>query len=375
MKDSLFNERVPVQCSSDAVSSILTCDITLENDTLQIKLIDTNDIFKFYQCTITGTSYVHLKNEQELRVNFENFVRKVIELFYQSKNGRMKALFDKDSDRFIFVEQNEFRNIVRLELRFKVPDENDYKRYLADMISRMEVTGVKLRKENVQLKESLRNLENEMGTRVADLTGRNRVLDERLCRIKSKMESVEKENDSLVGEREELKKRMVEIEKENSTYKFEIEKKKIEEYKKEQEFLRLKEVEECKNGLEKEVKVANDIIRKLRDDLKRQNESKEDMSETIERFKDENEKLMKSNEDTKKNAKEKEDKIRGLKENLKRKDEKIKNLEMDKKQLIKKMEEAKFVYNHFYKKREGEISSVSESQNSTFSVHPESPPR
>lgn len=374
MKDPLFNHRIPIQCTSDTVPSILTCDISHTPDTLHIRLIDISDIFTFYQCTITVSSYVHLRNEQELRVDFENFIKKITELFYHVKDGRMRALFEKESGRFVFVEQNEFRDIMRLEIRFKTPDSDGYRKYLAEMMSRMEIANVRLRKENVQVKERLRSTEEETGRRMAELTGRNASMNEKMGRLTERIEALEKENACLADERDSLKKRMVEMEKENSTYKFEIEKGKIEEYRREQEMARLRQVEEFRDGLEKEIKVANDIIRKLREDVRRHSDESARAREETEGAKEESARLARSIEEMRRTAKEKDERIREMKEGLKKKSERIRHLETDRKQLVKKMEEAKFVYNHFYRKRETETSSTSENHASTFSVHPESPP-
>lgn len=163
----------------------------------------------------------------------------------------MKAIFSKDYIRFIFVEQNEFRNIVRLELKFKVPDENEYKKYLAETMSRMEVMTIKLKKENVQLKENLRNLEGEKKDRIDDFMKRNKMLDDTVSRQEKKILNFEKENADLTDERKNLKNRIIELEKESSTFIYEIEKYKIEEYRKEQELLKFKAFQESKEEMEK----------------------------------------------------------------------------------------------------------------------------
>lgn len=376
MKESLFNNRIPVQCASNSISSILTCDISFFSDELIIRLIDTNDIFKFYQCRISGASYITIKNEQELRVSFEIFIKKVVELFYQIKKNTIKALFSKESLRFIFIEQNEFKNIIRLELKFNVPDDNDYKRYLAEMISNLEMNNTKLYKENIQIKETIKNIEKETKERVFELSEKNQYLSEKNYKYEKLIETLQNQNKSIIEEREKESKRLIEIEKENSNLKYEIEKIKINGIKMEQEIKRNKEIENDKIELEKENKISNEIIKKMKEENKKINKLIEEKDEEINEIKEEKDKNNKFYENYKKQLKEREEKIRKLKESLKAKEDRIRTLEVEKKQINKKMEDAKFVYNHFYGKKEAEqVSDFTDRQDSTFNFEPESPPR
>lgn len=378
MRDSLFHDRIPVQCYSQSVSSMLTCDMSHSYDELVIRLIDTNDIFKFYQCKISGASYASLKKEQELRVSFEEFTKKLVELFHQVKRNVFKALFSRDSLRFIFIEQNEFRNIVRLELKFNVPDDSDYKRYLAEMISNLEFNNTKLYKENIQIKESLKTIENEMSTRVKDLSHRNSELSDRCNNIQTALDKTTIDNESLIEQQQKDSKKLIDIEKENSNLKYEIDRIKIEQFKKDSEIKRIKEIEIQKEELEGEIKTANEIIRKMREETRRLQKEREEKDEILEETEQDRQKNLKSADQLKKQIKEKDEKIKKMKEALKQKDDKIRSTEMEMKSLSKKMEDAKFVYSHFYKKKDADqidqASSISE-RDSGFNIEPESPPR
>lgn len=382
MKESLFHDRIPVQCNSQAVSSILTCDITYGYDEIVIRLIDTNDIFKFYQCVITGSSYNILRKEQELRVSFEEFLKKIVEMFHSVKRNIFKGLLDRDSLKFIFIEQNEFRNLIRLEIQLSLPDDNDYKKYLSEMIGNLEKTNVRLYKENIQLKENYKNVENDTYNRIKELSRKNNDLFQKNSNLEINLEKYEKENKTLEKEKELDSSRIIDLEKENNNLKYELDKAKIDLFKRDSEIKRFRTVEQEKSEIEEEIKTANEIIRKMREDTRKINKEKEEKGEICKEYEKERHKLQKQLEQSKKQIRDKEDRLKRLKDAHSAKDDRIRNLELEIKTLTKKMDDTKFVYSHFYRKNDNEqpgkymdeTSSVSE-PNSNFNIEPESPPR
>ncbi|KAF9763671.1 Spindle assembly abnormal protein 6 like protein [Nosema granulosis] len=372
MKEILFTGKIPITCSNEDIPWQMKCDITKTDELVDIRLIDTRDIFTFYVCSLTPSDFYVLKREQDLIVDYDKFIPILVKLFHGVSTNRLCALFSKETWKFMFVEKSEFRNIVRLELSFLKPDESHYKRYLSDIISRMESDNIRLIKENGMLKEQCLNGDKQMKDRMG-------YLEEELSSHKTKIERLYKESDRLTNENynkgmeiKDLKNKVLSLEKENTNLSYDVEKAKLEIVKNKNFEEKNKEIEKEVQELRKEIDTANEIIRKMREEnlnLKTSLEKHEDSGKGV---KNENKKLKSELDDLKKKYRGLEEKSRKNKEDLKQKEAQIKQLENENQGLSRRLENAQSVYNHFYSKN---IDRNTFSEDSSgYSIHPESPP-
>lgn len=372
MKEILFTGKIPITCSNEDIPWQMKCDITKTDELLEIRLIDTGDIFSFYVCSISPSDFYVLKREQDLIVDYEKFIPILVKLFHGVSTNRLYALFSKETSKFMFVEKSEFRNIVRLEIKFLKPDESHYKRYLSDIISRMESDNIKLIKENGMLKEQCISGDKQMKDRIG-------FLEEEQASLKSKIERMYKESDRLTNESytkgmeiKELKSRILDLEKENTSLVYDVEKARLEVVKSKNLEEKNREIEKEVGDLRREIETANEIIRRLREDNGSLKASLEKYEDSGKNTKSENKRLKNELEEVKKKMKSLEEKFKRNKEDLKGKESQIKLLESENQGLSRRLENAQSVYNHFYSKNV-ERNTFSE-DSSGFSIHPESPP-
>ncbi|KAG0440697.1 Spindle assembly abnormal protein 6 like protein [Dictyocoela muelleri] len=374
MREIIFNNRIPVSYQNESSPSTLKAEILRSGDKIEIRLINTKSLFSFYVSTISSGDFYMLKREQDIRVDFENFIKKLVEMFHYVSKGELIGVFQ--DEKFTFVERNEFRNIVRFELKFVKPEEIEYKRYLADVVSRLESDNVKLVRDNVQMKERIRSGDRENQSKIKilenDYCEAQRKI-EKLFREIDRLEQISADKDDEIGKiRSEFKR----IEKETLELRRELDKRRINDVKNEGLSLRLEEMERLNENLEKEIHVANGIIKKLKSEnrnLKDKIESNEIEISDIKKYKLRSKKEI---EELKRNNKAIEEKNIKLKENINFLENNLKSSESEKRALMKKLENAQNVYSHFYtKNNEEESAPHSEINSGISSIHPESPPR
>ncbi|TBT98599.1 putative SAS-like centriolar protein [Hamiltosporidium magnivora] len=375
MREPIFTGKVAISCLNEDIPSMMKCDVVRVDDKIEIRLIDTKDIFTFYLCSISAGEFYILKREQDIRVDFEKFVRKLIEMFHMLSKGQLIGVLSRNNNKFMFLEKNEFRNIVRLELKFCKPDENHYKNYLSDLITRLETDNIKLIKDNLFLKETVKSGDREMKERL-------KYLEEDYSNLQKKIERLYKENGSLNAECneknreiEKINSKLIQSEKDKASLEYEIEKKRIQEVKNENLIYKLEELDKNNKTMESEINTANDIIKKLNLELKEVKKNLNDKEGGYVNLKEDINKYKKVSEDLNKKIKILEEKLKNSKEEIKNKENKIKNLELERNNLIKKLENAQSVYNHFYKKNvETDSPNDSDYESVMSSIRPESPP-
>lgn len=364
MKELIFNGRVTMSSSSSLVT--MKVDILKYESQLEIRLIDTTNIFTLFVCTITQSDFYVLKRDQDILVDYDRFVQIIVSLFYSLSVNKLAATFNNCILRFI--ETGEFRNICKLELKFTKPEELQFKKYLSDLLLRMENDNVKLVKENSMFRDKCINGDREWKEKIEYLETETRECKRRMELQGRDLAIAEGNLEKKDEEISKLSERLFSMENENTQMKYEIEafrKENSESYK---ELLKKKEIEweECL----KEIRTANEIIKKMRkekDGLEEQNKiylkRKEKECSKFEELQ------TKYNSITKK-YKEIEDKYRQLKDENRMKNSKLEELESTNRGLLRNLENTQNVYNHFFSKK---VEDQMDNYSDGFSIHPESP--
>jgi spindle assembly abnormal protein 6 len=375
MRETIFTGKIPITCPNEDIPWQMKCDMVRTDDKIEIRLIDTRDIFTFYLCTMSSSDFYVMKREQDIIVDYERFTAVLIKLFHGLTTGKLTAMFSQETSKFLFVEKDEFRNIVRLELKFFKPDESHYKMYLGDIIGRMESDNIKLIKENGMLRDKVRSGEKDLRDKV-------RYLEEELGASQRKTKMLYEDNERLTGrdssmaaELNALTLKIHELEKENARLSYECDKLRLQEVKNSGMAERSEALEKEAVALKEELATANEIIRKYTEDTEKAKASATSNEEAMKELKSESKKHRSEQEESRSRIKALEEKNKRLREEGKTRDSRIKELEAEVLNLTKKLENAQNVYSHFYNKnvRSPPLENHSENE-SAFSVHPESPP-
>lgn len=376
MRESIFSGRIPITSTNEDIPWQMKCDITRRDDKLEIRLIDIKDLFSFFVCSISSGDFYLIKREQDIRVDFETFIRKTVEMFHQLTRHKLIAVFSRENYKFTFLEKNDFKNIVRLELKFTKPDELHYKRYLSDLIFRMENDNIKLIKENNFLREQCKNGDLEMTEKIKflemDLRESERrnsnlvkelgALEEKYLKKCNDLDFLERENSEM---KDDFKKITIEFDRfKESEQKSVLHNRKVSELT-----IENKKLEDKLSDLEEVNKILEEENEKLKGNFdEKRGESKELKSTNI--------KLKKELEELKERFKEIDDKYRVLKGSSKNIESKLKDLENENKILKKKLENSQNLYHHFYNKNKQQ-NPTPDSDESLINdtVRPESPPK
>ena len=365
MQETLFNGRATFTAGASVITAKV--DIIKYDSYVEIRLIDTSNVFTLFVCTITQSDFYILKRDQDILVDYERFVHILVNLFHSLSISKLSATFNDGVLRFI--ENGEFRNICKLELKFTKPEEGQYKRYLADLLSRMENDNVKLIKENALLRDKCVNGDREMREKMryleADATERKRrseMQNSDYLALESKYAAREEEFSRISG-------RLFSLENDNSQLKYELEKYQKDNSQSFKELLKAKETE-LENSL-KEIRVANEIIRKMKEENAELRDYKAESLKNIQKGTDKSEELSEKCASLGKKYKGLEEKYRALKDEAKARATRLEELESQNKGLTKKLENAQNVYNHFYSKK---VEEGNDNYSDTFSLRPESPP-
>lgn len=354
----------------------MKCDVVRTDDRLEIRLIDTRDIFTFYLCVVSPSDFYVMKREQDIIVDYERFVSVLVKMLHGLQNARLTGIFSRETNKFLFVEDDEFRNIVRLELAFSKPNESHYKMYLGDVIGRMESDNVKLIKENGMLREKCRGGEKELRDRI-------RYLEEELGASQRRIEKLHKENESLgvlskarAGEIDNLNGKVYELEKENARMQYEADKLRLQDVKNTGLLERAQTLDSENATLRAELDTANDIIRKYTDEIAQAKATLAGSGDATKELRTENKRLRTEAEELRKRVRAIEERTAKTADDEKNAQMRIKQLEAENAGLVKRLENAQNVYNHFYSKTVDNpmsINNYSENE-SVFSISPESPP-
>jgi len=365
MHDSLFNNKVTLSTPSGLTP--VKVDISKSDTAVEVRLIDTSNIFSLWLYSLSSSDFYILKRDQDILVDYDRFIHILVNLFHGAATARYTATFSDGVLRFI--ENSEFRNICKLELRFSRPEETQYRRYLGDLVERMEGDNVKLIKENgilrerclsgdQAMKEKLHGLEHENG----ELRRRGELMQRELAMVGEKQRAKEEEVARMSS-------RIYGLEEENGRLRYEIERYERENSETAREQLKRKEGEE--EEMRKEIEAANGIIRKLREELAELREYKSRREEAgkkeASRQKEQGERLL----EAERKLSQVETKYKKLKEEVREKTSKVEELAETNRGLVKRLEHAQNVYGHFYSKK---IEDHGENYSDTFSLRPESPP-
>ncbi|KAH9412216.1 hypothetical protein HK407_01g01090 [Ordospora pajunii] len=316
-----------------------------------------------------------MKREQDIIVDYDRFVNALVKMLHGLQNGRLSGIFSRETNRFVFVEKDEFRNIVRLELQFSKPDESHYKQYLGDILSRMESDNIRLIKENEMLREKCKSYER-------DAKDRTRYLEEELAKAQKKADKLLRENTGLIegmkASSEDLGKlnsRIYELEKENSRLQYDLEKLKLQDVKNASLAEKTQEIDEENRKLKNEIGTANEIIRKYMDEIAQMKSTAAENEERTKDIRSDSKKLKVELDALRSKAKDLEERNKRMSDDAKAKDSRLKELEIENGKLLKKLENAQSVYSHFYNKNiENPGPGVYSDNESLFSIVPESPP-
>lgn len=358
---TLYTSKINIS-SPENFPSTFKCHIILRNSTLEIILIKSENMFTFYMCTISPGDFSVTKREQGIKVDFDKFTRTLIQFFHQINDGSITAVVSEITNttfKFSFIENNSFRNVTRLELIFYKPDDNEFKRYLKDVIDRFESDNVKLIKENTAMKDRLFNYERDSKNVKSDYNTLKNDYD----KIYKTNCLLEDENEKLKNELAKSNKELLHFEKMKNEIEYEREKYKINENKNIKNKELIGELENKIAELNDELKNKERMLRNIKDDVNKIDDLKDDLKSVK---KDRDEKLKKS--------KQLEEKVKDLKIMNEKLNYKIEDLSKENTLLIKKLENAQSVYNHFYK-RKNDSQDVSEESSLFNSINPESPPR
>ncbi|ADM10975.1 uncharacterized protein Eint_011130 [Encephalitozoon intestinalis ATCC 50506] len=375
MRESIFTGKIPISCPNEEIPWQMKCDIVRSDDEIEIRLIDTRDIFTFYFSTISPGDFYVMKREQDIIVDYERFVSILVKMFHSLHSGKLRGLFSKETNKFLFVEKDDFRNIIRLELKFSKPDETHYKMYLGDMIGRMESDNVRLIKENGMLRDKCKNGEKEVRDRIRYLEEEVSASQKKIDKLYKENEMLSENNNSRKEEVDRLSNRVYDLEKENGRLQYDLDKLKLQDVKNSGLVERAQEIEDENKTLKEELNTANGIIRKYNDDMAQMKSTINGNEEASKDLRLNNKKYKAEIEDLKKKMKGMEEKMKKMKEELKAKESRLKDLETENIGLVKKLENAQSVYSHFYNKNIENPTSLNYSDNeSIFSIAPESSP-
>lgn len=365
MAESMFNGKVTLTAGASLIT--VKVDIIKHETYVEIRLIDTSNIFTLFVCSITQSDFYIMKRDQDILVDYERFVHILVNLFHSLSTSRLSATFNDGVLRFI--ENSEFRNICKLEIRFLKPEEGQYKRYLADLLARMENDNIKLIKENSILRDKCLNGDRELREKVRYLESEGLECKRRMDLQSKDFGLLEAKYSSREEEMARMSSRIFSLENENSQLKYELEKYQKDNSQSYRELLKAKE-DELEASL-KEVNVANEIIRKIRQENSDLKEHKLEKLNKVQKEVDKNEELSEKLAAMSKKYKSLEEKYKVLKDDNKNKTARVQELEASNKGLAKNLENAQNVYNHFRSKK---VEDQEDNYSDTFSLRPESPP-
>lgn len=365
MHESMFSSKITLTTPQGL--NTVKVDITKTESSVEIRLIDTANIFSLFVCSISSSDFYILKRDQDILVDYDRFVQILVNLFHGTSTNKYTATFGDGALKFI--ENSEFRNICKLELKFCKPEESQFRRYLGDLISRMESDNIKLIKENSVLRDRCMN-----GDR--DLKDKLRFLESENIELRRRYELLGKDHSALearAGSKDEeisrISNKVYALESENTQIRYELEKYQRENALSYKDQLRAKENEA--EELAKEISIANELIKKLRQENSELKAFKADNAAGIQKEADRNRELGEKVGELGKRLTTVESKYKRAKEESKEKTQRIEELLEANKALAKKLENAQNVYSHFFSKK---VEDHSDNFSDTFSLRPESPP-
>eukprot|EP00871_Galdieria_phlegrea_P003651 jgi/Galph1/4287/GphlegSOOS_G2893.1 len=162
---------------------------TVNNKLFSFQLFDENDPFLFYEYRCDETSFLALKTQHHLVIDFEGFATKFYELVDSCKTDKEKfqaslLITDDETASFVVEENTQFRKLTYLSLELKIANREVIRNYFKQVIS-----SAQQKIENLQ--ESVDTLE----TKVQEERNRVNELNSKLysshAEAESKLQQVE----------------------------------------------------------------------------------------------------------------------------------------------------------------------------------------
>ncbi|ORD99325.1 SAS6 [Hepatospora eriocheir] len=368
MAESIFNNKITLSSKNEVLN--MKVDIIKHETFIEVRLIEFNNIFNLYVCTISQPDYYIYKREQEITVDYERFISELVKLFHSLSLNRYNGLFIDNTLKFI--EYGDFRNICKLELKFNKPDEHQYKMYISDIIRRLESDNVKLYKETKLLREKCIDGDRSLNDKIRHLELENNEYRKRIETLSNEISNIEYKYSSEKQEFSNMTNRHYELETENKRLKEELE-----EFNKDNPVSlksRLSNKDLEINRYKGEIKSNSNLIDQLRTEnrelkaYKRNKEGFDEDSEAAKTLKEKYEELFNKNKQI-------EEKYKDIKTTLKEKKSKIESLQSKNKELSKQLANAQNVYNHFYNKNVGDTDYKGDDVDfPEFNLQSENPP-
>lgn len=365
MHESIYTEKLSVFSPTGVTT--MKVDVIKHETYVEIRLIELNNIFTLFVCTISQSDFYMYKKEQGILVSFERFVPILVNMFYKASTGSdglsasITTATTENSFNLQFIEQTEFRNLIKLTLPFNKPEEYQYRKYLGDLLKRMEGDNVKLIKENKILRDKAIKGDKNLQDKVKYLETDNSEMKKRLELVNEELNTLEVKYNQERDEFYSGQRKLMDLERDNTQLYTELEHHKRRNYQEKYEELLKKE-----ENRSKEESRQKDKIHILEQENKELKDQIDKVAREIE--KDFGDKATFT--DLKSKMKNLDEKLKSYKSEIKERKNKMEALQSENKSLQKKLENAQNVYNHFYNQKVDDKGKGMDN----FDLEPENPP-
>jgi len=160
-----FNSTIPAIVNSKETN--VNIELLTSSSSIEIKLINLENLFEIYISKISAGIFAVLKNSQNLKVDFKTFKKFLVEMLAKIETKDLTAEIrnskkvENEYDLIIY-ERNDLRNLKLVELNFKKPSDKDFKKMLAQKMKELEKKLTTVYKRNLELKSTNRSLEGEL---------------------------------------------------------------------------------------------------------------------------------------------------------------------------------------------------------------------
>ncbi|KAI9333007.1 hypothetical protein BDR26DRAFT_620753 [Obelidium mucronatum] len=173
-RTSDFTRTLPVHVADGAAKQLsVTVAVTGGDDSLAFKLTSPQNVFLLFSLHLTRSDFDALKERQALLVSFDAFQNMTKQLFDEciAAPTRFEAILRVSNSHqpsvLSIVETNAFRHITHLSLDFVGGSDHEIKLHLASLVTLLE-------QQVKQLDDSLKDSQNDLGSKLADC--RNQVV-------------------------------------------------------------------------------------------------------------------------------------------------------------------------------------------------------
>ncbi|KAF7698550.1 hypothetical protein CDIK_1451 [Cucumispora dikerogammari] len=273
VRDNQNNYNYEESSSTTTFSDTNNSNINHTDGELEIKLINNISTFTFYLCKLSHTSYISLKSEQNLRLNFTEFKSYLIQLFERAKSQNLIILefeLGKKIHTLKFIEHSKLKNISILKLPFISPSSTEFKIYLNTLISELDQKALKYEKLTKQLKEHISVSKKKYKQQVYTLTNEINNIRIENDRLKSLGEKDKKVLNEIKLKYQDITNRYLKNEELLKELRLENEGNKIKIMKYNENLQDITKLQEENKVFKSDIDVANGIIKNLRAEMKTQ---------------------------------------------------------------------------------------------------------